>query len=622
MPSNFLLFDRIRELFRGGQIFQQERILQDQSSLDKILQSTNSVMGGLQDQSNLQIHRMQRYKDYEQMDETGEISLALDLYADEVSLVDSERKHTIIIRAKTRRIKKELEEFFFNTLLWDKHCRSAARYLCKFGCCPSEIVPNKNRDGISSLRFLNVYNFTRLETKFGDLVGFFYHDEYTTTPTFLHPWQVGHMRLTSFENKFSPYGQSILEGGRKAHKQLRLMEDAALIYRITRGPEKRIFKIPIGTIPAKEVPEYMQAVARMHQRQRFYNPTTGTFDERYSPLTYEDDYYLPRRADGTGPEVDTLKGGDNLSDIADIEYFKKKMVAPLKIPFSRVGIGEGSGEANEKSLSQTHAEFAKAVRWVQNEIAYGLTKIALVHLALRGYTMEDMRGFDLSLSSTSAMEELYRIETWQTRANVMSDLKDIGWFPKKWIVTHFTDLTPDELEDLEEMEEQQAGGDDMMGGGGGGALGGALGGSPGSDLEDVDEEDLDISDDEEDSGDEEGDELDLEKSVNKLSNVEGFDYSAEKRLLHEMRRNNVRTILNKANEDISNTFDSMLNLKELDGLSHNIQPMNTAQYVHSPNNDNGLLVEWSCFKDADDVIKETYQTILEARELSNSQVPR
>jgi hypothetical protein len=617
MPSNWLVFDRIRALARQQNIFQAERILQDQPQLDKIAGGAefldNNNQAAILDQTNLQINRLERYKDYEQMDQTGEISLALDLYADEASLVDPERKHTLIIRARNRRLKKELEYLFFDTLLWDTYCRPSVRYLCKYGDLPFEIVPTIDRNGVSSLRFMNVYNFTRIETRFGDLVGFFFQDVVYPQPQFMHPWQVMHLRLTSFENIYHPYGRSIIDGGRKAFKQLRLMEDAALIYRITRAPEKRKFVIPVGLIPPKEVPEYMQMIARNFKRQRFYNPTTGTFDERYSPLIQEDDFFLPRRPDGTGPDIETLPGAENLDQIADIEYFKKKMIAPTKIPFARVGIGEGAGEASEKSLSQSHSEFAKAVQWVQREVATGLTKVALVHLALRGYSAEDLKGFDIALTATSAMEELYRIETWQTRVGVMADLKDLGWFPKEWIVTHFTDLTPDEIEELKEMEQIES-----EGGPGGGMPGGLdLGGEDeiGAD------ENLDLGGDEAEAENDEGGEgLPEEEDLG----LEGFDYEAERRLLTEMKNQGnlraarklvetwaVRLGKSTTSDDIEHLsgFAHFLESKELDGLTRsdadtNIDCNGDGWQIRDPNTDKDkLLVAWS-------VDKETRETVI------------
>lgn len=475
------LFDRIRCLARTAGVYQQERLFQNQSSLDRIMAGGElldfSQQQALLDQTNLQINRLERYKDYDQMDETGEMSLALDLYADESSLVDPEQKHTIIIKSKSKTVKKELEQLFFNQLLIDKDLRPMVRYLCKYGDSPFEIVPSADRDGVVSLRFMNVYNFTRIETKHGDLIGFFYQDEVTEEPIFLHPWQVMHLRLTDYGNLYHPYGRSVMEGGRKAFKQLRLMEDAALIYRISRAPEKRIFKIPIGNIPAKDVPEFMQRIARIFKQQRFYDPRTGKFNERFSPLIQEDDFFLPIRPDGVGPSIDTLKGAENLDQIADIEYFKKKMVAPTKIPFKRVGIGEGSGEEQEKSLASSDAQFAKAVQWVQREVSLGLTKIAICHLAMAGYSVEDLKDFDINLTASSAIDELYRMETWQGRTAVMSDLKDLGWFPREWIVTRFTDLSPDEIEELSDIMSKETELPDLgKGGGGGGGMPGLGGG--------------------------------------------------------------------------------------------------------------------------------------------------
>lgn len=630
MPSNWLIFDRIRALTKQYRIYQAERVYQDQPSLDKLTAGGEFLdfnqQAAILDQTNLQINRLERYKDYEQMDQTGEISLGLDLYADEASLVDPERKHTLIIRARSRRLKHELEDLFFNTLRWDTYCRPTIRYLCKYGDSPFEVILDANRQGVSALKFMNVYNFTRIETRYGDLVGFFYMDAIWPKPMFLHPWQVMHLRLTSFENIYHPYGRSIIDGGRKAFKQLRLMEDAALIYRITRAPEKRKFTIPVGMIPPKEVPEYMQMIARNFKRQRFYNPTTGTFDERYSPLIQEDDFFLPRRPDGTGPDVDTLPGAENLDQIKDIEYFKKKMVAPMKIPFARVGIGEGSGEASEKSLSQSHSEFAKAVQWVQREVATGLTKIAIIHLALRGYRVEDMRGFEVALTATSAMEELYRIETWQTRVGVMSDLKELGWFPKEWIVTHFTDLSPDEIQELKDMEQIANEGGSA---GGAGGPGGAIGGG----ADDI----LDIGADEEQP--DEGDELGNEKPMAGapgtepgaepgLENaLEGYDREAEKRIILELRKRGkekeAKTIIEKwadrmgkspLEKEYLSGYDHILSSKELDGLSLDAPESSLSgdiiESIHDPNHDPNLLVGWSVDKTMrDEAIMEVYEVL-------------
>ncbi|MHA2136145.1 MAG: portal protein [Candidatus Thorarchaeota archaeon] len=471
------LFDRLAAFFKHQNLYRRESLFIDQHRLDRITSGGQLLnfanQNALLEQTNLQINRLERYKDFDQMDEVGEIKLALDLYAAEASLLDPELKHAITIKAKSNRVKEELESLFYETLMIDNQLRPMIRYLCKTGDFPAEIIPTKNRNGVMNFKFMNVYNFTRIETKYGDLVGFFYQDQHVAEPVFLHPWQVMHLRLTSFENIYHPYGRSLLDGARKHFKQLRLMEDAALIYRITRAPEKRVFTIPVGNIPTPEVEQYIESIARQFKKKQFFDPSTGDVNERWHPLIQEDDFWLPQRADGTGPTITTLPGAENLDDIKDIEYFKKKMVSALKVPFDRVGLGDGPS-TEERSLTAVDPVFAKEVQWIQREVAVGLKKIAIVHLALAGFKEKDLRDFDIHMTASSAIDELYRIETWQSRANVIESLRATEMFPKKWILKRFTNMTDDEIDDMEEeMAEMQATMPQMDQG-----MGGAMGGMP------------------------------------------------------------------------------------------------------------------------------------------------
>jgi hypothetical protein len=612
------LFDRIAAFFRQANIYRNENLLQDQSSIARISAggfSKFSTSHSLIDQTNLQINRLERYKDFDQMDQVGEISASLDMYADEASLLDNDTHHSLQVKAGSLRVKNELEDFFYNTLNVDNVLRPMARYLCKYGDFPAEIVTAQNRNGIASIRHMHVYNFTRVETKHGDLVGFFYQNEFSSEPTFFHPWQVMHLRLTSFENIYVPYGSSILGGSRKHFKQLRLMEDAAIVYRLTRSPERRVFKIPVGNIPAKEVAQYMEMVARDFKKRKIYDPASGDVSEKWSPLIQEDDYWLPMRclagntriplvngtiktleelvkeyghmdkefyvysydgqsivstkakacvspknqsmvrvtldngqsiestldhkfmaldntwieakdlklgiplislyvrqtnepnidhkvisveflsekqdtyclsiddtkcffvesgvlvhnSDGSGPSIETLPGAQNLDQIADIEYFKKKMVSALKIPFSRVGIGDSS-DGDSQPLSKVAPEFAKAVQWVQREMITGLKKLAIVHLALRGFSSDEIRNFTLHMTASSAIDELYRIETWAARADVIDSLQSTKLFPDRWILKRFTNMTDDEIDQMhneakkDENKEKEDGPIDVGGG--------------------------------------------------------------------------------------------------------------------------------------------------------------
>lgn len=456
----FVLWDKIRLFMKRGNVYGHENLFQNQSQIDKVLQYGQddidlSDPSFMLEQTNVQINRLERYKDYDQMDEVGEISLALDMYADEASLRDPERNHSVFVKTSNVRLKLEIEEFFYNTLNIDSLIRPLTRYLCKYGDYASEIVTTQNRDGVASVKTMPIYNFTRVETKYGDLVGFFFQDEGGGEPVYYHPWQVCHMRLQSFEKVFSPYGKSILDGARKEFRRLRLMEDAALVYRLTRAPEKRVFKVPVGNLPPKEREQYIQIIARRFKKHKFIDPATGNMNERYAPHIQDDDYWVPVTADGNGVEIQTLQGAENLDAIADIEYFKKKMVSALKIPFHRVGLGDPEGDPG-KSIASQSPEFSKAVQWVQDQVIVGLKKIVLVHLALKNYPIGILKDFELGMTSASAIDELYRIETWASRVDIMGGLKDLGIFPDEWIAERFTDLTFDELELMKKTQEIQA----------------------------------------------------------------------------------------------------------------------------------------------------------------------
>ncbi len=484
-PYLWYLFDKVRALTRSGNLFRHENILQDQSSLRRIINASGEFMNfsqqaSLIDQTNLQINRLERYKDFDQMDEVGEISLALDMYADEASLIDPEEKHSVMVKSSSRVVKETIEDFLYNTLMVDHWLRPWLRALCKYGDLALEIIPTRDRTGVASLRPMTIYNFTRVETKYGDLIGFFHQDSLSPTPEFFHPWQVMHCRLIALENIYRPYGRSILEGARKHFKQLRLMEDAALIYRITRAPEKRIFTIPVGNMPTHEISGYMVDIARSMKKKQFLDPATGDVNERWHPLIQEDDFFLPKRGDGEQPTIDTLPGAENLDQIADIEYFKKKMISALKIPMSRVGIGD-TAEADSKPLSQTAPEFAKAIQHIQREMALCLKKVVIVHMALMGYSLDQLKDFELYMAASSSIDALYRIEAWQTRADIMDALKSTEMFTDAWIMEHFTNLTADEIDEMEEERRLQMELQQLMGGGPGGP-GGPGGGGGGIDL--------------------------------------------------------------------------------------------------------------------------------------------
>lgn len=275
--------------------------------------------------------------------------------------------------------------------------------------------------------------------------------EYTSYNLYINPEsKVGYEKITEIEY----VGQQEVFDISVEHENHNFVANGVTVHN-TRAPEKRMFSIPVGNIPNTQVYHYITQIARQFKKHKFVDPATGQVNERYAPLIQEDDFFLPKRPGGEGPTIETLPGAQNLDQIEDILYFKKKMIAGTKIPFSRVGIGEQT-ESDTRSVASSSPEFAKAVQWVQREVAIGLKKIAIIDLALRGFSVEEIKDLDLTMTAASAIDELYRIETWNTRSEVISNLKESGLFTDEWILGRFTDMTKDEIAENQINRAKQA----------------------------------------------------------------------------------------------------------------------------------------------------------------------
>jgi hypothetical protein len=249
------------------------------------------------------------------------------------------------------------------------------------------------------------------------------------------------------------------------------------------------------------------------------------------------------------------------------------MVSALKIPFSRVGIGEPS-EGDSQPLSKVAPEFAKAVQWIQREVVTGLKKIAIIHLALRGFPAEDIRGFDLFMTASSAIDELYRIETWASRADVIDALKGTGLFPSRWLLQRFTNMTDDEIDQMQEEAKKK--GEVQFGEGEGGGPAGKIGGPIGADVKlggptpgaPTPEGDLNTPPGETPPapgapGEAPPGEAGAGELFNELP-VEGYDYEKEKQVLNEYR--NQKGNIKRPITEYYNGFDYLISSGELDNL--------------------------------------------------------
>ena len=256
--------------------------------------------------------RKKRIQDYNMMDEDGDITNALNIYADSATQVDLETGHTILVEGNPK-VQKCVEDFLYETILFDEQAWGLARDLCKYGDAGFEIVLDNNKEDITKLVNIPIEGFRRIEIN-RSLKGFQFDPKLLmlqgmqkTDIVNYEPFEVAHFTLRTNESRYYPLGRSILEGSRKSWKQLKILEDSLVINRLVRAPERRVFMIEVGNLTSAEAKQFLEEVKMEYNKKKFYNPSTGEIDEKASPLAQMEDFFIPVRQ-GAGSKIDTLPG--------------------------------------------------------------------------------------------------------------------------------------------------------------------------------------------------------------------------------------------------------------------------------------------------------------------------
>jgi len=393
------------------------------------------------------------FSDYESMDSDSILSSALDIYADE-STMRSEYGDILQIRSEDDNIHDILHNLFYDVINIEFNLWPWIRNMCKYGdfFLKLEIA---EKYGITNVTPLSPYIVSRIE---GDdpvnphYVKFLVEDEenkYSTSPsrqleTELENYEVGHFRLLSDSNML-PYGKSMVEGARKVWKQLTLMEDAMLIHRIMRAPEKRVFKIDIGNIPPNEVDNYMQRIINKMKKAPVIDKDTGDYNLKYNVQNITEDFFLPVRGGDSGTEIDTA-AGLTFEAVEDIEYLRNKMLAALKIPKAFLGYED---EVNAKAtLAAEDVRFARTIERIQRIVVSELQKIGIVHLYAQGYEDADLVNFELKLTNPSMIYEQEKLELWSSKIDLASSMKDNKLLSTEYVYENIFGFTAQEKNDV------------------------------------------------------------------------------------------------------------------------------------------------------------------------------
>ena len=367
--------------------------------------------------------RLASYYDYESMEFTPEISAALDIYAEECT-TPSEKGHTLSIFSESARIKSILADLFNNILDVNTNLPMWVRNTCKYGdnFVYLKIDPEKGIIGCNQL--------PNIEMERGDQSNYFTlhgekQDEKEPKVEFkwrekeleFNTWEIAHFRILGDDRRL-PYGTSMLEKARRIWKQLLLAEDAMLVYRTSRAPERRVFKVFVGNMDDKDVEAYIQKVANKFKRDPVVDAQNGNVDLRMNQMAVDQDYFIPVRDQAAPSPIETLPGATNLSEIADIEYIQKKLLASLRIPKAFLGFEEVVGEG--KNLALLDIRFARTINRIQKAIVAELNKIAIIHLYVLGF-QDELTNFKLALSNPSTQTDLLKIEQWKERIALYRD---------------------------------------------------------------------------------------------------------------------------------------------------------------------------------------------------------
>ena len=416
--------------------------------------------------------RLSAQFDYESMEYTPEISAALDIYAEE-STTTNEDGFILQIYSESKRIKGVLADLFNNSLDINTNLPMWTRNTCKYGdnFVYLKLDPEKGVVGVQQLPTIEI---ERHEVGVSAKISTDITKELDKDKKALHftwknknmefqSWEMAHFRLLGDDRKL-PYGTSMLEKARRIWKQLLLSEDAMLIYRTSRAPERRMFKVFVGNMNDDDVEAYVQRVANKFKREQIVDNKTGNVDMRFNQMAVDQDYFIPVRDPAAPDPITTLPGATNLSEIADIEYIQKKLLTALRVPKAFLGFEEVVGDG--KNLALQDIRFARTINRIQKSMLAELNKIAIVHLFLLGFE-DELSNFTIGLTNPSTQADLLKIDVWKEKVLLYKDLvsdpgNGIQATSSTWAKKHIFGWSDEEVRlDLQQQRVERAVGEEL-----------------------------------------------------------------------------------------------------------------------------------------------------------------
>ena len=409
-----------------------------------------------------------RYLDYNEMISYPEIAAAVDVYSEDATQPNTMTGDTVWIESDDEEVRTDLGTMLKKRVDVENEIWGMAKTLVMYGNDFSEILVS-NEEGVVGLHALPPETMRRVEGPKGELLGFVQDPsgQFRVAPAefieiiqkkkpvpagvvIFEPWQIVHDRLQN-QYRQSPYGIAILEPARWIWKRLLLLEDAMMIYRLTRAPSRFAFYVDVGDMPPRQAMRYMQTMRQNFRKKKFVNPQTGKLDLRFSPLAQDEDFYIPVRGGRESTRIDVLQGPDFPGSTEDALYFYQKLLTALKIPPAFLGREENTSAKNV--LAHEDVRFARAVMRVQRELRNGLKRVCNVHLASRNIDPESV-DYEVFMTTPSGIYELAQMEIRKARVEFAELLQDGEWVSKRWIMKEILGFSDDQVDQM--MKERVA----------------------------------------------------------------------------------------------------------------------------------------------------------------------
>ena len=431
---------------------------------NRIYTNSGTSLYGQQTNFNYQYLRPSLYSDYDAMDTDAIIASALDIIADE-STLKNDMGEVLQIKSSDEDIQKILYNLFYDVLNVEFNLWPWIRNMCKYGDFflkleiaekygvynvipytafhiermegtdkenPTEVKYRFDPEGVSASDY-GYYNVPNSGQQANSII----FDNY----------EMAHFRLLTDMN-FLPYGRSYIEPARKLFKQYTLMEDAMLIHRIVRAPERRIFYMNVGSIPPNEIDAFMEKTVSKMKRTPYINQETGEYNLKYNMQNLLEDFYIPIRGNDQATKIENANGLQ-WDGIQDVEYLRNKLFAALKVPKAFMGYDEDTD--GKATLAAQDIRFARTIERIQRIITSELYKIALVHLYTQGYRDEQLANFELSMTTPSIIYDQERVALMKEKMDLAAQMMETKLFPSDWIYDNIFHLSEDQYDEYRDL---------------------------------------------------------------------------------------------------------------------------------------------------------------------------